>query len=113
MQVDPFQTPWTTARILQLLYTQDKAVERALLSLYQRQEPDEQAARETLKKNDVGFNAADARTLSNYAKIVSLGGTLPPEQMKEARQRVLKYAGQLLSIALAKQTEKDLQALSQ
>lgn len=104
--------PLTQASIRQLLLTNDKAVVRACMALYQRQLADEQACGQTRHKNGIGFSNADASPLSHIAKLGSKWGSsdigLSAEKLADARQRVLKYTGQLLQIAQQKQLDKIL-----
>jgi hypothetical protein len=93
----------TRDSIRYLLQTNDRAVERALVALYRRQTALEQHSRETLTDNGQGFNAADARILTIYAQGLLDGQTLQAHELKFARERLVKYAGQLLEIAVSKQ----------
>lgn len=95
---------WTKAQIVALLDSNDKAVARALVRLYQYQTQDEQSTLETKHTNGVGFNSADARTLTDIAqKCQRFGGTLTPRQTALVRRRIRKYAGQLVAIANAQE----------
>jgi hypothetical protein len=99
---------WTKERIQALLQTNDLAVERAVVALYDRQVADEKATSTTKHDNTVGFTAAHARTLSYYARII-LGGWkrpngkkvvhLHPGKLEKARRFVMHYHRQLADIA--------------
>jgi hypothetical protein len=93
--------------ILCLLHNNDKAVLRGIVALYDYQTADEQATWHTTHANGVGFNGADSRKMSRYAKALLDGHTLRPWQMTDARQRLLKYATQLARIANSKAQVKD------
>ena len=64
---------WTKDRIAHLLRTNDRAVERALVAIYDRQTQDEKATDHTRHDNQVGFRSNHASTGSFYARWV-LGG---------------------------------------
>jgi hypothetical protein len=104
--------PLTQASIRQLLLTNDKAVVRACMALYQRQLSDEQACGQTRHKNGIGFSNADASPLSHIAKMAEhfdvSSAWLTAAKLADARKRVLKYTGQLLQIAQQKQLDKML-----
>lgn len=93
----------TRDSIRALLQSNDRAVQRAIVAIYRRQTATEQNAQETLEDNGIGFNAADARILTGYAQMLLKGHPLLPAELGEARQRILKYGGQLLEIAAARE----------
>lgn len=104
--------PWTKERMQTLLQTNDLAVERAVVALYDRQVADEKATSTTKHDNTVGFTAAHARTLSFYARIILSGWRQPngkkrthlfSYKMEKARKFVLHYHRQLCDIANAKE----------
>lgn len=86
---------------------------RALLALYARQTATEQQVGHTQNLNSVGFNGADSSLMSSFAVQVQKWVKTPPKQRKyecplsvkqlvRARERLPKYAGQLLEIAREK-----------
>jgi hypothetical protein len=95
---------WTTDRIVQLLNTSDRAVERAVVAIYQRQTADEQAASVTCHDNTVGFSGCDAIRGSYWARLIMRGYHLYPDKLAKARKMVVKYRRQLTEIANAKET---------
>jgi hypothetical protein len=72
---------------------------RGIVAIFNKQTQDEQAAETTSQKNGVGFNGSDAEFLSSLAKQFQKKGTLSPRQIEFARKKMLKYSGQLTSIA--------------
>lgn len=99
----------TVEQIRELLETRNVAVEKAILTLYEHQTRDEQETETTKYDNGVGFNGLDAEFLSSLAKQMLAnrygrlkGSRLTENQMKYARKKVMKYAGQLVKIANAK-----------
>lgn len=103
----------TREGIIALLATNDRAVERALVVLADRQTSDELAGKTTTKRNGRGFNQFDAPIFTDMALSVKRGRRLTPRQLALCRKenshgtpRIAKYAGQLLEEALAKQQTK-------
>lgn len=95
--------PHTRDSIRDLLRTNDRALCRAVLAIYRRQMADEQAAQSTHYNNGVGFTAADARVMTQIAQtLIADDYILDTVDMATARERMPKYAGQLLEIAMAK-----------
>lgn len=82
----------------------DDFLKKCILKLYERQEEDEQAVRDTTHQNGQGFNKADAKFLTKMASWI-IGG-LPfsesQQNLADARKRMMKYAGQL-SVVLTDQ----------
>lgn len=100
---------WTEARLVELLNSNDRAVERAILFLYSKQTEDEQWAETARHDNGQGFSSADAPRGSYYARWI-LGQDrsgnqryparrLTGRHLQRARQLVLKYRRQLLAEA--------------
>lgn len=95
---------WTRETVQDLLMTNDRAVERALLVLLDRQTFDEQTSKDTKHQNGRGFTQADARIMTEFAVQVKRGRSLTPSQLRFLRNRksahfhsrIGKYAKQLL-----------------
>lgn len=91
---------WTKEQIVSMLETNDKAVTRAVVAIYNRQTVSEQAAQQTKVTNNVGFNHSDAPYLSYCAKYaIDKRVHLSGKHLEKARVRVRKYWKQLLDIA--------------
>lgn len=103
--------PLTVEGIRLLLLHNPKAVLRGVLAIYERQTADEQSSGYTKKQNGIGFNGPDSAVMSRYAKKLLAGRNLMPHENADARERIYKYAGQLLQIALEKKAAKDLEEL--
>jgi hypothetical protein len=58
------------------------------------QTEDEISTFETRHNNSMGLNAFDAKTITNYFKIVKSGRHLSEEQVEKAKIKLIKYAGQ-------------------
>lgn len=93
---------WTKERIINLLNTNDIAVERAIVAIYNRQTADEKNVRATRHDNSMGFRANHAHRGSYYAEWIRSGRHLTGDHIRKARKIVLHYHRQLLEIANAK-----------
>ena len=90
----------TPAEIKTKIANDDRWATRALLSIFERQTPDEQAADQTVEDNGIGFNGTDAEFLSSIAKGVMRYGQPTPRQMPHVKRKMPKYANQLFAIAM-------------
>jgi hypothetical protein len=105
---------YTEAEIVNMLRTNNYAVERALIALYNRQTATEQNAERTEVHNSMGFTAFDATIFTSFAKQVlssvrPQGQRLSPRQLEICRKesakgkmKIAKYARQLAEVANAK-----------
>jgi len=98
---------WTVDSLKELIRTNDNAVIRGMLKIYQYQTNDEQMAERTEYKNSVGFSGVDAEIMSSFVKWYQNKNYLSPKQMEIARKKMVRYAGQLLRIMAGEQTERD------
>lgn len=94
---------WNKESVQTLLLTNDRAVERALVVIYNRQTEEEKIASNTLEDNKKGFTAYDAEFLSQLALVVLSGRRLSKKQLfvirktdKRGNSRIGKYWKQLL-----------------
>jgi hypothetical protein len=94
---------WTTNEIKSIILVNDDQLKKALVKLYAFQTQSEQTSQNTLYFNNVGFNGADGKFLSNVAEFYNRNGYLSPKQIKCVRKRLLKYSGQLAKIVNGKQ----------
>jgi len=97
----------TKESIAALLCRSDRAVERAMVVLYERQTQYEQQTSTTNQYNDRGFNACHARFGSKMARVVKGGHTIFPAYMPKARKIALHYTRQLAEIANEKLRRKE------
>lgn len=98
------------AEIKALLERSDKAVERAMVVLYERQTRDEKAASDTKYQNQQGFSAFHAQAGSYYARLVMGGRALYGKSLAKARKMSLRYTRQLLDAKREKAAKKAAQA---
>ena len=93
---------WTKEEIKERMRVSDQWLIRGLLAIYKYQTEAEQSDDATLEDNGVGFNGVDAFILSQFARQFQTRGFLSPKQILVARKKMLKYAGQLATIANGK-----------
>lgn len=115
----------TGTDIVKLLETNDKAVARALVVLYERQTEDEKAGENTRHHNNRGFRPCHARMGTSMAKFYLRNGYLSPKQVaywrKQGKEgmRISIYWRQLLDAAHRKaaakagQVEREMQRMEQ
>lgn len=98
------------AFIVKAIANSDAWLFRAIVSIFERQTADEQAAETTAHDNGIGYNGIDAPIMSSFAKQIiehkkgmsKFASPLSPRQIVMARKKMNKYAGQLLRIAQEK-----------
>ena len=78
-------------------------VYRFLQSMYSRQTADEQEYKTTHHSNGKGFNARDAKFLSDVASKSKKWNGLTDNQAKFVAKTLVKYAGQLADISAINQ----------
>ena len=110
-------TKWNKEKIVKLLSNNDRAVERAVVVIFNNQEEDEQAMDSTHKANGVGFTAFDADILSSFAKQINKGRTLSTKQLQIARKqdkfgnmKIANYWKQLQAEIVRKEQKLDIPA---
>lgn len=102
----------TGTDIVKLLETNDKAVARALVVLYERQTADEKVSEHTKHHNNRGFRPCHARMGTSMAKFYLARGYLSPKQIAYWRKRgkegmrISIYWKQLLDAAHKKAAAK-------
>ena len=89
------QKTWTRTEIEAMLNTNDRAVERAMVAIWERQTRDEQETQDTRHHNGVGFAAWSARSGTYFAEWVRSGRHLTGKHLVKARKIALHHAGQL------------------
>ena len=99
---------WTKEEIKGLIESRDDAVIRGMKRIYELQTEDEKENGGTLfwsktklgtyYNNGVGFSGVDGDIMSSFVKFYNKTNFLTFKQMKIARKKMLKYAGQLTKI---------------
>lgn len=92
---------WTKESIINLIDTNDRAVERAIIAIYDRQTQDEKATSDTHHTNHRGFRSNHASKGSYYARWILSGRHLTGHHLENARKIARHYHRQLLEIATA------------
>lgn len=90
---------WTRDEINTLLTSNPKAVERAILRLYELQTQEEKASDSTRANNNQGFSSYAAHRGSYYAKWVQSGRSLSGHHLEKARAIAIRHSRQLVEIA--------------
>ncbi len=90
---------WTRPEIENMVRTNDRAVERAMVALLSRQTQDEQARGTVNADNGKGFAACNSKSGTYFAKWVQSGRQLNGKHLDKARRIALYHAGQLTDIA--------------
>lgn len=93
--------------ISKLLSTDNKAVERAIVCIFNRQTLDEQLTKTTRHKNNRGFSSSDARKGTYMAKWIISGKHFSGQWLIDARKMSFKYIGQLVEEATNNLKSKD------
>ena len=93
------QKTWTRTEIEALINTNDRAVERAMVAIWERQTRDEQATETTRHHNGIGFSGWTARSGTYYAGWIMSGRRLTGKHLDKARRIALHHAGQLTDFA--------------
>lgn len=89
---------WDRENLTALLESNNLAVEKALLRLYERQTRDEQSDETVRYRNDIGFRVCDAKRASYWVRWIKSGRHLTGKHLVKAREVVKHYHRQLLEI---------------
>lgn len=90
---------WNRSEIENLLISNDTAVERGIVAIFQRQTADEKSTESTNHHNNVGFSGWTAKKGSYYAKWILSGRRLTGHHLEKARKITLHHAIQITKIA--------------
>ena len=90
---------WTRTEIEAMINGNDRAVERAMVAIWERQTADEKETQGTRHHNGRGFAAWSARSGTYYAEWVRSGRRLTGKHLAKARKIGLHHAGQLTDFA--------------
>ena len=99
MSARKLKGPYQAEDIKVRLMTDQRWIEKAILTLFDRQTRDEQRAERAIVHNGVGFTGPDSRMMTYYANWLRSGKHLSGRHLEAARTRIQKYAGQLARIA--------------
>jgi len=82
-----------------LLESNDVAVIKGLIRIYELQTSDEQSAEYTKHHNGVGFSGFDGEFMTSVAKFFLKVGFVTEGQFVHLKKKMMRYAGQLAKIA--------------
>ena len=86
----------TLNRLQEVLRTDARWAQRALLAIYKNQTADEQRAANVTHDNGMGFRCMDSIILTSFANQLQTRGSLSPKQMNVVFKLMPKYARQLM-----------------
>ncbi len=86
-----------------LVKTNDKALLKAIVCIYDRQTFEEKEAGKSLGKNKIGFNKFDSEEMSDIARKIKAKVKLSENEIIHARITIPKYWKQLMIISKQKQ----------
>ena len=92
-------TIWTEHNVRELISTNEKALIKALLAIWNYQTNSEQAIGDAIEDNGVGFNKPDSFTAKKYIRIINRGEKLRAYELDKLRRVMYKYVKQLVKIA--------------
>lgn len=90
---------WEKAEIRNILLKSNRAVEKGIAAIFERQTTDEQYSQTARHSNGIGFSSAHASKGSYMAKWVGQGKSLTGPYIFMGRQLILHYVRQLVEIA--------------
>lgn len=93
------QKVWTKEQIVELLKTNETAVLRGIVAIYNYQTKTEQDSNQTIEHNGIGFSGVDGGILGSFAKQIIKSKKLSIKQFAIAKNKMPKYAGQLAKIS--------------
>lgn len=92
-------TIWTENSIKKLLDENEKAVIRALHSIWEYQTDSEQIIGDAIEQNGIGFNKPDSFTAKKLIQKLEKGIKLTEWEHLHLKRMMIKYVGQLTRIA--------------
>lgn len=92
---------WTREELIELINTNNLAVERAILRIHAGQTAQEKQDENTYDHNDIGFSSAHAKVGTYMAKWLQQGKHLTGDWLPKGRKIALRHVRQLLKVANA------------
>lgn len=99
------QKQWE-AYLKDLLKTNDKALLRAIVLIYDNQTDEEKYKGESVEDNNVGFTKWDAKEMGDIARKLKRGEPLTTGELAKSRNKMQKYWKQLMHISKRQQEQK-------
>lgn len=105
---EAFKTNEEWKRYLQnLVKTNDRALYKAIVLIYDSQTEEEKAKEESVEDNYVGFTKVDAKELGDIAKKIKAGQQLTDGELAKSRNKMTKYWKQLMVISKRQMAERE------
>lgn len=92
------QKQWE-AYLKDLLKTNDKALLRAIMLIYDNQTAEEKDKGESIEDNCIGFSKIDAKEMGDIARKIKANKALTKEELAKSRNKMQKYWKQLMIIS--------------
>lgn len=92
-----------------LLKSNDKALLRAIVLIYENQTPEEKSKSESIENNCVGFSKIDAKEMGDIARKIKANKALTKGELAKSRNKMQKYWKQLMIISKKQIEIKKLQ----
>lgn len=102
------QKQWE-AYLKDLLKTNDKALLRAIVLIYDNQTPEEKDKGESIENNCIGFSKIDAKEMGDIARKIKANKVLTKGELAKSRNKMQKYWKQLMIISKKRAEAKKLQ----
>lgn len=95
----------------ELLKTNDTALFRAIVLVYDNQTEEEKYRGKSIEENSVGFNKVDAKEMGEIAKKIKSGKQLTKAELAKSRNKMQKYWKQLMIISKNNIKEQNRKAM--
>ena len=102
------QKQWE-AYLKDLLKTNDKALLKSIVLIYDNQTLEEKNKGESIDDNCVGFSKIDAKEMGDIARKIKANKELTKEELAKSRNKMQKYWKQLMIISKKQAETKELQ----
>ena len=102
------QKQWE-AYLKDLLKTNDKALLKAIVLIYDNQTPEEKDRGESIEDNCIGFSKIDAKEMGDIARKIKAGKVLTKGELAKSRNKMQKYWKQLMIISKKRAEARKLQ----
>lgn len=102
------QKQWK-AYLKDLLKTNDAALLRAIVLIYDNQTDEEKNKGESIEDNHIGFSKIDAKEMGSIARKIKVNKALTKRELAKSRNKMQKYWKQLMIISKKQAEVKKLQ----
>lgn len=91
-----------------LVRSDDKALLRAIVCIYDNQTDEEKLKGESIEDNCIGFSKIDAKEMGDIARKIKAGKPLTKSELAKSRNKMQKYWKQLMIISKKQASERSL-----